>query len=61
MEFLTWQRDRVLAVAKGTATSATGFVTVVVVALLEQEIKADVPRCRVASWARPACWCSRRG
>jgi hypothetical protein len=37
------ERDRVLAVAKGTAASAAGFLTALVIALLKQEIKATVP------------------
>jgi hypothetical protein len=43
LDQVVWERDRVLAVAKGTATSAVGFLSALVLALLKQEIKADVP------------------
>jgi hypothetical protein len=43
LESVVWERDRVLALAKGTATSAIGFLTTLVVALLKQEIKSNVP------------------
>ncbi|WP_410626246.1 hypothetical protein [Amycolatopsis sp. cmx-8-4] len=56
-EFFGWERDRVLAVAKGTATSATGFLTSMIVALLKEEIKIDVPGIAVLGCmlARPDC------
>lgn len=38
-----WERDRVLALAKGTATSAIGFLGAVIVALLKHEINDGVP------------------
>jgi hypothetical protein len=47
LDYLSWERDRVLAVAKGTASSAVGFLTAVVVALLRQDIKSDVPEIAV--------------
>jgi hypothetical protein len=43
LDQVVWERDRVLAVAKGTAGSAAGFLSALIVALLEREIKAEVP------------------
>lgn len=43
LEDLVWERDRVQALAKGTATSASGFLTALVVALLNQDINSEVP------------------
>lgn len=43
LDYVVWERDRVQALAKGSASSAIGFLTTLVVALLKQEIKSDVP------------------
>lgn len=43
LDGLVWERDRVQALAKGTATSASGFLTALVVALLNQDINSEVP------------------
>ncbi|WP_020659671.1 hypothetical protein [Amycolatopsis benzoatilytica] len=42
LKLLEWERDRVLGVAKGTGASAAGFLAVFAMAMLKQEIKADV-------------------
>jgi len=41
-KFIEWERDRVLSVAKGTAATSLGFITALVMALLQAQIKADV-------------------
>ncbi|VVJ24896.1 Uncharacterised protein [Amycolatopsis camponoti] len=43
LDHVVWERDRVLALAKGTATSALGFLSAVIVALLKHEINDRVP------------------
>jgi len=43
LSHLEWERDRVLSVAKGTATSAAGFLTALVVALLKHDVNDTVP------------------
>jgi hypothetical protein len=43
IEGLVWERDRVQALAKGTATSASGFLTALVVALLDKDVNSNVP------------------
>jgi hypothetical protein len=43
LDYVVWERDRVLALAKGTASASVGFLSALVVALLKQEIKSSVP------------------
>lgn len=43
LDYVVWERDRVLALAKGTASSSIGFLSALVIALLKQEIKSGVP------------------
>jgi hypothetical protein len=41
-ELFTWQRERMLALAKGIAATVVSLLTTILVMLLKQEIKADV-------------------
>jgi hypothetical protein len=41
-DLIGWERDRILALAKGTGASAAGFLTALAVALLSNDIRAGV-------------------